>query len=135
MHCNKSLLSLLLFNVIGDISVVEALLPLVCFVVSILDQRSFSTYPEIITKLAISFYSWDFINLLFMCVQAMKQGIIKGSRVFLYIFFLSIEAFFLSLDLKLYLFLLQHTLREHIFYPLPNIFLSFLFLKYFSLSP
>jgi hypothetical protein len=34
MHYNKSLL---LLNVIGDVGVIEALPPLVCFVVSMLD--------------------------------------------------------------------------------------------------
>jgi len=72
VHCNKSLLSLLLLNVVGDNGVIEAFLPLVCFVVSMLDQGSFPTYPGIIAKLAISFYisfySWDLTNLLFMCV-------------------------------------------------------------------
>jgi hypothetical protein len=86
VHCNKSLLSLLLLNVIGDAGVVEVLLPLVCFVVSMLDQKLFSTFLVIIVKLAISFYislySWDLTNLLFTCVQAMKQGTIEGSRVF-----------------------------------------------------
>jgi hypothetical protein len=88
VHCNKSLL---LFNVIGDVGVIEALPPLVCFVVSMLEQKLFSIYPIIIAKLAISFYisfySWDLTNLLFMCVQAMKQGMIEGSRVFFCFFF------------------------------------------------
>jgi hypothetical protein len=83
VHCNKSLLSLLLLNVIGDVGVVEVLPPLVCFVVSMLDQKLLSTYLVIIAKLAISFYiffySWDLTNLLLMCVQAMKQGMIEGS--------------------------------------------------------
>jgi hypothetical protein len=72
MHCNRSFLSLFLFNVVGDVGVIEVLLPLVCFVVSMLDQGSFSTYLIIIAKLAISFYisfySWDLTNLLPMCV-------------------------------------------------------------------
>ncbi len=87
MHCNECLLSLLLLNVIGDVGVVEMLPPLVCFVVFMLDKRSFSTYPEIIAKLAISFYisfySWDLTNLLLMCVEVMKQGMIEGFIVFL----------------------------------------------------
>jgi hypothetical protein len=73
VHYNKNLLSLLFLNVVGVASVVEAPLPLVvCFVVFVLDTGSFSTYLRIIAKLAISFYislySWDLINLLFMCV-------------------------------------------------------------------
>ena len=72
VHCNKSLLSLLFLNVIGDAGVVEGLPPLVCFVVSMLDQKLLSTYCVIIAKLAIYFYiflySWDLINLLLMCV-------------------------------------------------------------------
>jgi hypothetical protein len=78
---------LLLLNVIGNVGVVEVLPPLVCFVVFMLNQRSFSTYPKIIAKLAISFYisfySWDFTNLLLMCVQVMKQWMIESFRVFL----------------------------------------------------
>jgi hypothetical protein len=87
MHCNKNLLTLLLLNVIGDATVIEALLPLVCFVVFMLDQTLFLMYLVIIAKLAISFYSWDLINLLFMCVQAMKQGTIEGFGVFFCFFF------------------------------------------------
>ncbi len=87
MHYNKNLLNLLLFNVVGNASVVEALPPLVCFVVFMLDQKLFSTYPIIIAKLAIFFYSWDVINLLFLCVQAMKQGTIEGFGVFFCLLF------------------------------------------------
>jgi hypothetical protein len=80
MHCNKSLL---LLNVIGDACVVKVFPPLVCFVVSMLDQKLLSTYLVIIAKLAISFYisfySWDLTNPMLMCVQAMKQGTIEGS--------------------------------------------------------
>ncbi len=88
MHCNRNLLSLLLLNVIGDAGVVEAFPSLMCFVISMLDQGSFSTYPGIITKLGISlyiyfFYSQDFINLLLVCVQVMKQGTIEGFGIFL----------------------------------------------------
>jgi hypothetical protein len=72
VHYNRNLLGLLFLNVIGVASVVEALLPLVCFVVFVLDKGSFSTYLRIIAKLAISFYislySWDLITLLLMCV-------------------------------------------------------------------
>jgi hypothetical protein len=56
MHCNKSLLGLLFLNIVGDINVVEVLLLLVCFVVFVMDQGSFSTYSGIIAKLAIPFY-------------------------------------------------------------------------------
>jgi hypothetical protein len=56
MHCNKSLLSLLFLNIVGDIGVIEVLFLLVCFVVFVLDQGSFSTYARIIAKLAIFFY-------------------------------------------------------------------------------
>ncbi len=56
MHCNKSLLGLLFLNIVGDINVVEVLLLLVCFVVFVMDQGSFSTYSRIIAKLAIPFY-------------------------------------------------------------------------------
>ncbi len=89
MHCNKNLLSLLLLNVVGDANVIEVVPPLVCFVVFMLDQKLHSTYPVIIAKLAIFFYSWDLINLLFLCVQAMKQGTIKGFGVF-FVFYLHI---------------------------------------------
>jgi hypothetical protein len=88
-----------LLNVIGDAGVVEALPPFVCFVVSMLGQRSFSTYHGIIAKLAISFYisfySWDLTNLLFMCVQAMKQRTIEGFGVF-FVSFLHIMFEFLG---------------------------------------
>jgi hypothetical protein len=84
---------MLLLNVIGDVSVIEAFPPLVCFVVFMLDQRSFSTYLGIIIKLTISFYisfySWDLINLLLMCVQVMKQGMNEGFGVFFLNFFFS----------------------------------------------
>jgi len=56
VHCNKNLLSLLLLNVVGDARVVEVFPSLVCFVISMLDQGSFSTYPRIITKLVISLH-------------------------------------------------------------------------------
>jgi hypothetical protein len=56
VHCNKNLLSLLLFDVVRDAGVVEAFPSLVCFVISMLDQGSFSTYLGIITKLVISLY-------------------------------------------------------------------------------
>jgi hypothetical protein len=56
VHCNKNFLSLLLLNVVGDARVVEVFPSLVCFVKSMLDQGSFSTYPRIITKLVISLY-------------------------------------------------------------------------------
>jgi hypothetical protein len=105
VHCNKSLLSLLLLNVIGDAGVVEVLLPLVCFVVSMLDQNLLSTFLVIIAKLAISFYislySWDLTNLLLMCVQAMKQGTIEGSRVFFLISSLHIVFEFLGCKFSL----------------------------------
>jgi hypothetical protein len=82
MHYTKSLLNLLLIHVVGNVGVIEALLPLVCFVVFILDQELLSIYPVIIAKLAISFYisfySWDPANILFMCVQAMKQRMIES---------------------------------------------------------
>ncbi len=82
---------MLLLNVIGDASVIEAFPPLVCFVVFMLDQRSFSTYLRIIVKLTISFYisfySWDLTKLLLMCVQVMKQGMIEGFGVFFEVFF------------------------------------------------
>jgi len=91
MHCNKSLLSLFLFNVVGDTSVVEALLPLVCFVVSMLDQGSFSTYPGIIAKLAIpfyiSFYSWDLTNLLSCVCRLWNKGQLQALEFFCYLFF------------------------------------------------
>ncbi len=87
MHCKKNFLSLLLLNVIGDASVIEALPPLVCFLVFMLDQKLLSTYPIIITKLAICFYSWDLINLLFMCVQTMKQRTIEAFGVFFWSLF------------------------------------------------
>jgi hypothetical protein len=89
MHCNRNLLSLLLLNVVGDAGVVEAFPSLMCFVISMLDQGSFSTYPGIIhyqacnLSLHLFFYSRDFINLLLMCVQVMKQGTIEGFGVFL----------------------------------------------------
>jgi hypothetical protein len=87
MHCNKNLLTLLLLNVVGNVSVVETFLPLVCIVVFMLDQKLLLMYLVIIAKLAISFYSWDLINLLLMCVQAMKQGTIEGFGVFFCLFF------------------------------------------------
>jgi hypothetical protein len=78
VHYKKSLLSLMLLNVVEDVGVIETLPPLVCFVVSMLDQKLLSTYCVIIAKLAISFSLWDLTNLLFMCVQVMKQGMIEG---------------------------------------------------------
>jgi hypothetical protein len=95
VHCNKNLLSLLLFNVVGDASVIEVLPPSVCSVVFMLDQKLFSTYRVIITKLANLFYSWHLINLLFMCVQAMKQRTIEGFGVF-FVSFLHIMFEFLG---------------------------------------
>jgi hypothetical protein len=91
MHCTKSLLNLLLTNVVGNVGVIEAFLPLVCFVVFMLDQKLLSIYLVIIAKLAISFYisfySWDPTNLLFMCVQAMKQRMIESFGDFFPLFF------------------------------------------------
>jgi hypothetical protein len=54
----------------------------------------------------------------------MKQGMIKGFRVLYYYFLIGVEAFSFSLQLKLYLFMLQHILKECTFFPLCQIFLS-----------
>jgi hypothetical protein len=78
VHFKKSLLNLMSLNVIEDVGVIEALPPLVCFAVFMLGQKLLSNYCVIIAKLAISFSSWDLTNLLLMCVQVMKQGMIEG---------------------------------------------------------
>jgi hypothetical protein len=57
VHCNRNLLSLFLLNIVGDTGVVVVFLSLVCFVISMLDQGYFSTYPRIITKLVIILYN------------------------------------------------------------------------------
>jgi hypothetical protein len=87
MHCNRNLLSLLLLNVLGDAGVVEVFPSLMCFVISMLDQGSFSTYTGIITKLVNSLYIYFFTHGTSLtycsCVQVMKQGTIEGFGVFL----------------------------------------------------